>query len=221
MSSRRRSAHWPPPRSCTPTGPDRRRFVPARLAEALENAGPCRAECTGSQDRSATMGRAVPKNLDGQRVERQAVTGKQPSTGGFCGENGPDETMAEPVLTLWPFACESDTLTESLRVMSPGLPIGWHTTWIGTETNRRFVTRIGAPTVNVGLWRRGSRSGSRREHGCAAREDRQEDSGQDSAEWQLRARCRLTPNHHGRAERTRSVDHSRSAQLQGQSLCTR
>ena len=68
---------------------------------------------------------------------------------GFCGENGPDDTIAEPVLTLLPFACESDTLTESLRVMSAGLPIGWHTTWIGTETKRRFVTRIGVPTVNV------------------------------------------------------------------------
>ena len=68
---------------------------------------------------------------------------------GFCGENGPDDTMAEPVLTLLPFACESDTLTESLSVMSPGFPIGSRTTWIGTETNRRFVTWIGVPTVNV------------------------------------------------------------------------
>jgi hypothetical protein len=128
---------------------DRRRFVAARLAEALENAGPRRVECTGSQDRSATMDVPFPRTWTVSVLTVEPSQVNNPVPVGFCGENGPDDTMAEPVLTLLPFACESDTLTESLRVMSPGLPIGWHTTWIGTESNRRFVTWIGVPTVNV------------------------------------------------------------------------
>ena len=74
---------------------------------------------------------------------------RNPGDVGFCGENGPADMVADPELTVLPCACDIDTVTLSVSVVSPGFPIGAHTTLTGTDTRRRSVTLIGDPIVTV------------------------------------------------------------------------